>query len=295
MTRRDLQMFFACVAIWGTTWLAITFQLNGVAPEVSVALRFGLSAFVLAGYCAWRGYPLALPLRVHTRFAAMGLAMFTAGYLFVYYAEQYVVSGLVAVGYCASPLVNQYAYHLGLGRPMSRRVTVGGLIGISGIALIFLPELATLSASRDVVIGALLTGGAVISSATGNVFSSRLEDDKVNVWQKMTFSMAWGAAGCLAVGVVRGVPLTLHVDWPFVLSLLYLAALGSIVAFAFYLTLLERIGGGRAGYIGVMVPVVALGLSAVFENFAWHPLTLVGMAIAVAGNVLILMPAKNAP
>ncbi len=288
-------MFFACVAIWGTTWLAITFQLNGVAPEVSVALRFGVSAVLLAAYCHWRGYPLKLSARIHARFAAMGFSMFTAGYLFVYYAEQYVVSGLVAVGYCASPLVNQYAYHLGLGRSMSRRVTLGGLIGITGIGLVFLPELATLSASRDVLIGALLTGGAVISSATGNVFSSKLEDDKVNVWQKMTFSMAWGAAGCLVVGVLRGVPMTLQIDLPFMLSLIYLALLGSIVAFAFYLTLLERIGGGRAGYIGVKVPVVALGLSAVFENFAWQPLTLIGMAIAVAGNVFILMPAKKAP
>jgi drug/metabolite transporter (DMT)-like permease len=293
MTLTEFRMFLACVAIWGTTWLAITYQLDGVAPEISVALRFGLAALLLAGYCFWRGYKLHFPWRVHRRFAAMGGSMFTAGYLFVYYAEQHVVSGLVAVGYCASPLINQYAYHLALGRPMSRRVSVVGLIGIGGIAIIFLPELSTLSASRDVAIGAMLTAGAVISSAVGNVFSSHLEADRVNVWQKMMFSMAWGAAGCLLVGLLRGVPLTLRFDSAFLLSLLYLALLGSIVAFAFYLTLLERIGGGRAGYVGVMVPVVALALSALFEGFAWQPLTFVGIAAAVAGNVVILLPARK--
>jgi drug/metabolite transporter (DMT)-like permease len=72
------------------------------------------------------------------------------------------------------------------------------------------------------------------------------------------------------------------------LSLAYLAVLGSIAAFASYLTLLKRIGAARAGYIGVMVPVVALLLSAVFEGFRFHPLTWLGIAVSVAGNVVIL-------
>jgi drug/metabolite transporter (DMT)-like permease len=73
-----------------------------------------------------------------------------------------------------------------------------------------------------------------------------------------------------------------------VLSLAYLAILGSIIAFASYLTLLKRIGAARAGYIGVMVPILALLLSAAFEGFRFHALTWVGIAVSVAGNVLIL-------
>ena len=48
MTLTEFRMFLACVAIWGTTGLAITYQLDGVAPEISVALRFGLAALLLA-------------------------------------------------------------------------------------------------------------------------------------------------------------------------------------------------------------------------------------------------------
>ena len=62
----------------------------------------------------------------------------------------------------------------------------------------------------------------------------------------------------------------------------------SIVAFAAYLTLLGRIGAARAGYIGVMVPIVALVISAAFESFRWHALTWLGIAVSVAGNVVIL-------
>ena len=72
------------------------------------------------------------------------------------------------------------------------------------------------------------------------------------------------------------------------LSLLYLVVLGSILAFAAFLTLLGRIGAARSGYIGVMVPIVALVISAAFEGFRWHALTWVGIAVSVAGNVIIL-------
>ena len=291
MTTAEFRMFFACVAIWGTTWLAITWQLAGAAPEVGVALRFGLAAALLAVFCRVRGMRLRFGWPAHRRFAAMGLWMFTAGYLFVYFAEQRVVSGLVAVGYCASPLANQWAYRLALGRPIQRRVTVGGLIGMLGVSLIFLPELRGLSASQDVVVGAVLTAAAVLSSAIGNVFSSRLESDGANVWQKMVWSMAWGAAGALCVAVVRGAPLAVSITSGFLASLAYLTIFGSVVAFALYLTLLERIGGGRAGYIGVMVPLVALTLSSIFEGFAWTALTVAGVAFVVAGNLVMLRPA----
>jgi drug/metabolite transporter (DMT)-like permease len=91
-----------------------------------------------------------------------------------------------------------------------------------------------------------------------------------------------------AVTLAAGKPFAFEATWPYVLSLVYLAILGSIIAFAGYLTLLERIGAARAGYIGVMTPIVALVISAAFEGFRWQLLTLVGIAVSVAGNVLIL-------
>ena len=74
----------------------------------------------------------------------------------------------------------------------------------------------------------------------------------------------------------------------YVLSLLYLTIFGSIIAFGAYLTLLTRVGAARAGYTGVMIPIVALVVSAAFEGFQWHPLTWLGIAVSVAGNGVIL-------
>ena len=79
----------------------------------------------------------------------------------------------------------------------------------------------------------------------------------------------------------------------YVLSLIYLALFGSIITFGCYLTLISRIGAARAGYIGVMVPIVALTISFFFEKFAWSWLTTVGVALSVIGNVVMLRPPKK--
>lgn len=286
------RLFAACVAIWGTTWIAITFQLGRVAPEASVAWRFGLASLFLAGVCRARGFTLRFPPRVHSLLALLGLSMFCAGYLFVYHAETMLVSGLVAVGYSASPLVNMALSRLAFGVPLRGRVAAGGLLGLFGVALVFWPEVSRFQGGGRGALGAALTAGGVISAAVGNVFAAMLERRGVNVWQKMAWGMGYGAAFCLAAAAASRQPLSFEWTVPYVASLLYLAVFGSILAFAAFLTLLERAGAAQAGYVGVMVPMVALAISGAFEGLAWGPLTLAGLAAAVAGNVLVLRPAS---
>jgi len=286
------RLFAACVAIWGTTWIAITFQLGRVPPEASVAWRFGLASLLVAGVCRGRGHALRFPLRVHGLLALLGLTMFCLGYLFVYHAETMLVSGLVAVGYSASPLVNMALSRLAFGVPLRRRVAAGGLLGLAGVALVFWPELSRFQGGGRAGLGAALTAGGVLSAAVGNVFATMLERRGVNVWQKMAWGMGYGAAFCLAVAAARGQPLSFEWTVPYLASFLYLALFGSILAFAAFLTLLERAGAAQAGYVGVMVPMVALAISGLFEGFAVGPLTGLGLAAAVAGNVLVLGPAR---
>ena len=282
------QLFAAAVAIWGTTWLAITFQLGRVAPEASVAWRFGLASAAAAGICRARGLPLRFPARVHGNLALMGLFMFCLGYLAVYHAETMLVSGLVAVGYSASPLVNVVTARVGLGVRPGRATVAGGLLGMCGVALVFWPEIARMEAGSGARAGAALTAAGVLASAVGNVFATRLEHLGVGVWQKMAWGMAYGAAGCALAAVLSGGSLAPEWTPTYLGSLVYLAAFGSIGAFSAFLTLLERVGPARAGYVGVMTPIVALSLSMLLEGFAWRPLTVAGIAAAVAGQAVML-------
>lgn len=284
----NLQLFVAAVAIWGSTWLAITYQLGQVAPEASVFYRFLLASLMIFAYCLARGLPLAYKARDHLWSALLGILMFSVSYIFVYYAEQHVVSGLVAVGYSASPLLGLLGVRVFFGTPMTRRLILGSVLGMVGIALVFYPEFTRLHGDRETVLGATYTVIAVLVSALGAIVAQRNQEAHLPLWQTMAWGMLYGSLFSLAVTLALGKSLTFAPTLPYVLSLLYLTILGSIIAFAAYLTLLKRVGAARAGYIGVMVPIVALVVSAAFEGFRWHPLTWLGIAVSVAGNVIIL-------
>lgn len=284
----NFQLFLACVLIWGSTWIAITFQLGKVAPEASVFYRFLLASLLIFAYCVARRMPLRYAPREHAWIALMGLLMFCVSYVFVYYAEEHVVSGLVAVGYSASPLLGMLGMRAFFGTPMTRRVTVGSLLGIAGITLVFWPEFGRMRAGGSVVLGAIYTAAAVIVSSLGSLVAHRNQQARLPLWQPLGWGMLYGSLFSLAWALAAGRTLAFEATPAYVLSLLYLTVAGSILAFASYLTLLKRIGAARSGYIGVMVPIVALVISAAFEGFRWHALTWAGIAVSVAGNVVIL-------
>ena len=284
----NLRLFLVCVAIWGSTWLAIKFQLGRVEPEASVFYRFLLSSVLIFAYCLARGKPLRYPPREHLWLALLGVLMFGLSYICVYYAERYVVSGLVAVGYSASPLLGMLGMRLFFGTPMTRRVIAGSILGIVGIALVFQPEFSHLHGDGNTVAGAIFTVLAVVVSTLGSLVAQRNHEARIPLWQGMAWGMLYGSIFSLAAALAMGKRLEFELTPGYILSLVYLAVLGSIIAFGAYLTLLKRVGAARAGYIGVMVPIVALFVSAAFEGFQWHALTWIGIVVSVAGNVIVL-------
>ena len=284
----NVRLFLVCVAIWGSTWLAIKFQLGRVAPEASVFYRFLLGSVLIFAYCLARRKPLRFPWREHLWLALLGVLMFSVSYICVYYAERFVVSGLVAVGYSASPLLGMLGMRLFFGTPMTRRVIAGSILGIVGIALVFKPEFSRLHGDSDTAVGALFTVLSVVIATLGSMVAHRNHEARIPLWQGMAWGMLYGSMFSLGVALALGRPLEFEFTAGYILSLVYLAVLGSIIAFGAFLTLLKRVGAARAGYIGVMVPIVALVVSAAFEGFQWHALTWLGIAISVAGNVIVL-------
>lgn len=284
----NLQLFATCVLIWGTTWLAITFQLGTVAPEISVGYRFMMASALLFAYCRWRGLNLRFTFRQHAEFFLFGALMFCISYIFVYYAETYIVSGVVAVAYSASPMINMLMARALFATPMTSRVAIGAAFGILGIVCVFWHEFAILSASRNAGLGAILAALSVLVSSGGSMAATRMHGRGHSTWSSMAWGMLYGGALALAIGVSLGKPLNFELTPGYVGSLIYLAVLGSVVTFACYLTLQARIGAARAGYIGVMTPILALVVSFFVEKFAIGWLTILGVALSVVGNIVIL-------
>jgi drug/metabolite transporter (DMT)-like permease len=284
----NLHLFAATVAIWGSTWFAITFQLGRVEPEASVTYRFLLASALLFAYCRVRGLSLRFSPREHAWIALQGVTMFGASYVFVYYAEQHIVSGLVAVGFSASPLIGMFGQRIFFGTPITARIAVGSLLGIAGIGLVFAPELGTFRDGDSPALGAIFTMASVLFSMLGSLVAHRNHDALIPMWQSTAWGMLHGALYAAVWTLAAGKTFAFEATPGYLLSLAYLVVFGSILAFSAYLTLLGRIGAARAGYVGVMVPIVALILSAAFEGFHWQALTVVGIAISLLGNVLVL-------
>jgi drug/metabolite transporter (DMT)-like permease len=261
---------------------------------VGVALRFSLAAALIVLWCTARGHTVRLPRAAHGWLALMGCLNFFVSYLFVYYAEQRIVSGLVAIGYSAMPLVNMTLMRLFFGTPMSGRVGTGGLLGIGGIALIFWPEFARLAAGTPLMAGALLTACAVLTSGLANMVVARNQAAGIDGWPAMAYAMAYGALGTWSFVALTGEAVRVAWSWPFVASTVYLAALGSALAFGAYFALLRKVGPARSAYVGVMSTIAALMVSAVLEGYDWKAATVIGIALAVAGNVFALhRPVKS--
>ena len=283
-------LYAICILIWGTTWIAITAQIDVLAPELGVAIRFGLAAAVLLAVCWWRKIPLRFPRRVQALILAQGLANFYASYVCVYAAERYVASGVVAVGYAASPLIGLILARLFLGVSMSRRVALGGVAGVGGVVLIFWHEFTRMTASQQVLWGAELTAAAVLLASLSTIAASAYHRMGVKGWGPLGLAMAWGSAGAFVQVLLRGVPWTWSWHPQFLGTLVYLALFGSVLAFGAYYALVHRVGPAKAGCTGVLTPVVALGVSSLYEGFLWTGLTVAGIALAILGNVVALWP-----
>jgi len=281
-------LFGVPTLLWGTTWYAITFQLGVVAPEVSVAYRFALAAVLLAAWCAATARPLAFPLRDHLWIAAQGIPMFGLGYVLIYHSELYIASGPLAVLFATIVFVNLAGARIFFGDPVTLRAVVGAVLGVGGVALLFLPDFATMQADALTARGVAYGLASVLLASAGNMVAVRNHKAGLPILPVVAWGMGYGAATAAVAVVLGGVAWTFDPRTGYLLSLAYLAVFGSIVAFGTYLTLVARIGAGPASYVGVAIPVVAMTVSTVFESYRWTLPAVVGIVLVVAGNVLVL-------
>jgi drug/metabolite transporter (DMT)-like permease len=285
---RNWQLFAVCVLTWGTTWHAITYQVGVTTPEFGVALRFALAGAVILAFAAARGGTLRFAPRQHAWFALQGVFLYGVSYLCVYHAERLLPSGLVAVGYSASPLITGLGARWLFGVAVGPRFIAGGVLGLAGVALVFWPEFGQARDAANTTLGALFTVGAVLLSGVGSLAASRNGARGLPFWPALGFGMLYGALCCFIAALAGGQPMALPAIASWWIALLYLSLAGSVITFACFLTLQERIGPGPTGTIGVMTPLLALIISMVFEGFRPDALTFAGAALAVGGNVLML-------
>lgn len=288
MNQTSVFLYASTVLIWGSTWIAITFQLGEVDPLVSVIYRMALASVILFIWCRLRGITLALRSGNHRFLAAQGVCLFGINYWMIYWSETYLPSGIIAVLFSLIVFFNIVNARIFLQRPTDFKTVVGGIIGLSGICMLFYPELTKFESSAGAIKGALFALAAVFSASLGNILATRNGNVGISVWAINAWGTLYGTLALLIIALLTDATFAYENTFEYTASLVYLSTFGTILAFGAYIKLLILIGPEKAGYSGLLIPFVAIILSTIFEDYEWTVLAVAGFLLAAFGNYLAM-------
>lgn len=283
----NVLLYIVAVLIWGSTWLAIKPHVGPAPVEISILYRSVIALVALWLWCGIRGISLKTSKRDHVFFFALGVSMFSAHHIFIYAASKHVVSGIVALVFSSVSLFNVLHNYLFFKVKPTLNVVVGVMLGILGIGVFFYEDVVALTLQDRTVQGLVLT------TISAFIFSFSSMITKRNQTQGLE------DVACMALGMVYGVGLLLIYVWilglPFACprtslywsAVSYLGVFGSVLAPLCYLKMIKNLGAEQASYAVVLFPIVALGLSSIFEDYQWSTGDLVGLALVTAGGILL--------
>jgi len=273
---QNVLLYVVTILIWGSSWLAIKFQLGSVDPMVSVAYRFLLASGISWLFCRLSGRSMRFGLRDHGFMFLQGASLFALNYWLFYLSELTLTSGLAAVIFSTIVVMNMLNGAIFLKNRLEFRVMAGACLGLLGIMLVFWPEVTDFESGSNNLTAAALAVLATFLASLGNIASARNQRKGIPVVQANTFGMTYGALLMLGLSLGTGQEFTFELTITYVSSLVFLSVFASIIAFWSYLTLLGRVGVERAAYVTLLFPLVALAISTVAEGL-----------LILSGNLLI--------
>ncbi|WP_116092474.1 DMT family transporter [Sphingomonas crusticola] len=289
-TQGRIALPFAVVTlIWGSTWLAIHSQFGPVSTQWSVCYRFAVGGLAMFAVAAATKAPLRMNATGHGVALVLGIATFMINYNLVYAAELHITSGLVAVLFSLLVPLNAIFARIFLKQQLSRPFLLGSGVAMLGVALLFIHEWrATDRSPHDVLIGIVFTLIAVTTASVGNVFQGSARARATAMPTLLAWGMSWGALLDALFAWVTSGPPTFDLRPSYIAGLLYLGIIASALAFTLYFNLIRRIGAARGGYVNVLIPVIAMGFSTLFERYRWSVEAAIGGALVLIGLVLAM-------
>ena len=284
-----------CTLIWGSTWTAIRHQLGVVDLNWSIAYRFTIATVAMYALARREGAPTGISRAQFPLVATIAVSQFLLNFVCIYRAEGYITSGLVAMIFSLLIVPNALFGWLFMGHRVGGAFIVGTVMAIAGMALLFAPQIAGMQAgSGHIALGVLLSFGAVLSASVGNLLQASRRANAMH-WATLLF-WAMGLAAlfnALLALATAGMP-TFDPRPGYWLATLYLGLFGTALSFPVYLSVIRLIGPARAAYSGIIVPIVAMGLSTMLEGYRWTLPAIAGSILAIAGLFFALRARSEA-
>ena len=284
----NLVLFIATLFCWSPTWYLIKFQLGYVDPLVSVFYRFIAASLIIFIYLIVKRKSLKFSFNQHIWFLLFGTCLYSINYVFFYTSNTYLVSAFPAIVFSTVVIMNILGEWFYFKRKPTIKTLVGAVIGMIGIIIIFNKEIFNFNLNNGTHIGLFLALLGTFCASTGNMIHQRNLNNNFPLIQTIAFAMLYGSLITLLITQLNNTELLFEFTFTYIASLVYLSVFGSIFAFIFYLKLLEKVGPGRAGYVGVVMPVIALLISTIFENLEWQVDLVIGLPVLLIGAILVI-------
>ena len=289
---KNTLLYIVTVLVWGSTWLAIEFQLGEVDVAASVAYRFMIAAIIMWAYCIWAKVPMRFSKRNHFFILVLAIFNFSINYAVIYTSQQHLTSAMTSIAFSTMLLMNIINTRIFFGTKISPKTWAGALLGIFGIVALFWDDLSVANQGSNSLLGLTLVITAALIASFGNMMSVRNSNANMNVFAVNAWGMLYGAIILSVLVLLSDAQFGFSSKPSYIISLFYLAAFGTVIAFASYYVLLNNMGPEKASYVIVLFPVVAVALSSMFEGFTWTQNTFIGFALVLLGNIIILTPTK---
>jgi drug/metabolite transporter (DMT)-like permease len=283
-------LYFVVLLAWGSSWFAISFQLGDVAPQVSIAWRFLLASLMLFVWSYARGLQLSFSWRDHFSWLLLGFFLFCVNYICAYFGTFYLATGLVCLIFSTLTLFTVFNGFIFFKKPIRLPILFGAIVGILGLSIIFSNEISNTDwyLESGIVKGFLWMLLATFFASIGMLLSGQMQARKMPLVQSNAFSMLYGSLIIVTYVSVSDISFSFSTSYSYVISLIYLSLVASVIGFGVYLKLVGNIGADKASYVNIFTPTIALFLSTLFENYQWSWTGLVGVALIIIGNIIVL-------
>ena len=281
--------FIIFTGVWGSTWIVIRDQIGTVPPQWSVAYRFIIAAVAMALVARWKGQSLRLDRGGLIAALVLGVSQFSINFNSVYLAERFITSGVVATVFALLLIPNSLLAWAFLGQKPTGRFLWAGLVAVAGVSLLFVHELRSSPLEPEAIaVGLAFTIAGLLGASAANVYQAGNEARRHPLLALLAWSMAIGALLDIALAFAVAGPPVIETRFGYWAGVFYLALFGSVLCFALYFPVVRKIGPGKAAYSSVLVPIIAMGLSTLFEDYRWSPLAIAGGVLALGGMLLAL-------
>lgn len=289
MKCKETLFLIIATIIAGSAWILIPSQVSTVPYSLSIGYRFIVGGLLMFIYCISTKRVSSLSYKAHALIIIQGFMMYCAPHWFNYNAVNYISTGVIslilALTIIPNTILGKYLSH----DKVTKHFIFGAILSIVGVLLVFWYDLRKVTPDYLSVIGFSLVFTSILFTSSSTIISKKIMKSKdLSVIYLTSLAMLYGGVISLVKHFIFGGEFIFDTSLSYVLPLLYLSVIVTPIVFGIYLRLARNISAAYAGYIWLFMPILALNLSMLFEDFKWTILSFTGTILVIVGGYISL-------